>query len=84
MCHVDVTHMMTEGKQEDVLPKPDWKPPPTIPKEANKTGTNKKTYFVCNERELIIDEFHNKDVLTVAPSNQYCKGLMSKVTSPSF
>ncbi|XP_065882304.1 radial spoke head protein 6 homolog A-like [Dysidea avara] len=38
-----------EGKQEDVLPKPDWKPPPTIPKEANKTGTNKKTYFVCNE-----------------------------------
>lgn len=37
-----------EGKEEDVLPKPDWKPPPTIPKE-HKTGTNKKTFFVCNE-----------------------------------
>lgn len=41
-----------EGKEEDVLPKPDWKPPPTIPKEPNKTGTNKKTFFVCNERKF--------------------------------
>ena len=31
-------------------PKSLWKPPPVVPKEDNKTGANKKTYFVCNER----------------------------------
>jgi len=34
---------------EDLVPKPDYKPPPVIPKEENGTGCNKKTYFVCNE-----------------------------------
>jgi len=39
-----------EGKEdEDDVPKPDYKPPPVIPKEENGTGCNKKTYFVCNE-----------------------------------
>ncbi|XP_013414077.1 radial spoke head protein 6 homolog A [Lingula anatina] len=37
-----------EGAEDDI-PKPDWKPPPVVPKEANRSGTNKKTYFVCNE-----------------------------------
>jgi len=38
-----------EDAEEDEPPKPDYKPPPTIPKEENRTGTNKKTYFVCND-----------------------------------
>ncbi|XP_071500159.1 radial spoke head protein 4 homolog A-like [Diadema antillarum] len=38
-----------EEAEEDVLPKPDYKPPPVIPREENRTGTNKKTFFVCNE-----------------------------------
>ena len=35
--------------EEDDTPKPDYKPPPKVPKEENRTGVNKKTYFVCNE-----------------------------------
>lgn len=38
-----------EEHEEDVVPKPDFKPPPVVPKEDNKTGANKKTYFVCND-----------------------------------
>lgn len=38
-----------EEVEEDDTPKPDFKPPPTVPKEENKTGANKKTYFVCND-----------------------------------
>merc|ERR1711976_150196 len=35
--------------EEDDTPKPDYKPPPVVPKEENRTGANKKTYFVCND-----------------------------------
>ncbi|PIK38778.1 putative radial spoke head protein 4-like A-like [Apostichopus japonicus] len=38
-----------EEQEEDDTPKPDFKPPPVIPREDNRTGTNKKTFFVCNE-----------------------------------
>jgi radial spoke head protein 4A len=38
-----------EEAEEDVLPKPDYKPPPEVPKEESRMGANKKTYFVCNE-----------------------------------
>ena len=38
-----------EGAEEDVIPKPDFKPPPVIPKEDNRLGANKFVYFVCNE-----------------------------------
>jgi radial spoke head protein 4A len=38
-----------EEAEEDVLPKPDYKPPPEVPKEEARMGANKKTYFVCNE-----------------------------------
>ncbi|XP_054846182.1 radial spoke head protein 6 homolog A-like isoform X2 [Eublepharis macularius] len=38
-----------EDEEKDEPPKPNYKPPPTIPKEENRTGTNKFTYFVCNE-----------------------------------
>jgi len=42
-----------EGSEEerDEPPKSQWKPPPVVPKEEAKTGVNKKTYFVCNQRE---------------------------------
>ena len=38
-----------EKSEEEDLPKADYKLPPTIPREENGTGCNKKTYFVCNE-----------------------------------
>jgi hypothetical protein len=43
--------LCAEEKEEDDTPKPDFKPPPVVPKEDNRTGANKKTYFVCNERK---------------------------------
>lgn len=36
---------------KDELPKSQWKPPPVTPKEDPKSGTNKMTYFVCNNRK---------------------------------
>ena len=48
-----------EGEEKkDELPKSQWKPPPTVPKEKPKIGANKKTYFVCNERESTCVEMH--------------------------
>nr|XP_056711453.1 radial spoke head protein 6 homolog A-like [Euleptes europaea] len=38
-----------DDEEKDEPPKPNYKPPPTIPKEDNRTGANKFTYFVCNE-----------------------------------
>lgn len=35
----------------DEPPKSQWKPPPVTPKEDPKSGTNKRTYFVCNNRK---------------------------------
>ncbi|XP_036623517.1 radial spoke head protein 4 homolog A [Trichosurus vulpecula] len=35
--------------EEDELPKSSYKGPQVIPKEENRTGANKYTYFVCNE-----------------------------------
>ncbi|KAM6441621.1 radial spoke head protein 6 homolog A-like [Liasis olivaceus] len=38
-----------EDEEKDETPKPNYKPPPVIPKEDYRTGANKYTYFVCNE-----------------------------------
>lgn len=35
--------------EEDDVPQPEYKPPALIPNEDNRTGCNKKTYFVSNE-----------------------------------
>ncbi|XP_039722183.1 radial spoke head protein 6 homolog A [Pteropus medius] len=48
------THGEEEGEEDeekvsDIVPKPMWKPPPVIPKEESRMGTNKYLYFVCNE-----------------------------------
>nr|KAF6407942.1 radial spoke head 6-like protein A [Molossus molossus] len=48
------THGEEEGEEDeekaaDILPKRMWKPPPVIPKEESRSGTNKYLYFVCNE-----------------------------------
>ena len=39
-----------DEEEKDEPPKSQWKAPPTVPKEEAKTGANKKTYFVCNQR----------------------------------
>ena len=50
MCTCVVLLCVSAGEEEkDEPPKPTWRPPPVIPKEAAKSGANKKTYFVCNE-----------------------------------
>ena len=49
--HAYILFQLSEEGEEDDTPKPDYKPPPVIPKEENRTGCNKKTYFVCNERK---------------------------------
>ena len=40
-----------EEEEEDdfPIPKPVYKAPPVIPVEPQRTGLNKKTFFVCNE-----------------------------------
>ncbi|XP_066121424.1 radial spoke head protein 6 homolog A [Saccopteryx bilineata] len=48
------THGEEEGEEDeekifDTIPKRMWKPPPIIPKEESRSGTNKYLYFVCNE-----------------------------------
>lgn len=48
--------------EKDEPPKSQWKPPPVVPKEEPKTGANKKSYFVCN----------NRKTFTVEPSNVDC------------
>ena len=42
-----------DSEEKDVFPESQWKPPPIIPKEETRMGTNKKVYFVCNTREYI-------------------------------
>ena len=39
--------------ERDEPPKSQWRPPPTVPKEEPKSGANKKTYFVCNNRKCL-------------------------------
>lgn len=54
MSHcVIIIDLDEEAGEEDDTPKSDWKPPPPIPKEENRVGTNKKVYFVTNERKCI-------------------------------
>lgn len=53
-AHEEETTEKDEGEEEeeaeeDDTPKPDFKPPPVVPREENRTATNKKTYFVCND-----------------------------------
>lgn len=40
--------------EEDDIPQTEFKASPVIPKEDNRVGCNKKTYFVCNECELVL------------------------------
>ena len=50
MAQFQTCYLITE-QEEDDTPKPDFKPPPTVPKEENRSGANKKVYFVCNDRK---------------------------------
>nr|XP_020138859.1 radial spoke head protein 6 homolog A isoform X2 [Microcebus murinus] len=48
-AHAEEEGEEDEEKVADVVPKPTWKPPPVIPKEESRSGTNKYLYFVCSE-----------------------------------
>ena len=43
-----------EEDKDDLPPKPNYKPPPVIPKEEFGTGANKKVYFVCNDGNMLL------------------------------
>ena len=47
-----------DGEEKVKLPKSTWKPPPTVPSERPKSGANKKTYFVCSQRETLTHYFN--------------------------
>ena len=49
-----IIFVATEAEEDDT-PKPDFKPPPVVPREENRTGPNKKVYFVCNDRKYLSD-----------------------------
>ncbi|KAM5236401.1 radial spoke head protein 6 homolog A [Ctenodactylus gundi] len=38
-----------EERAEEAVPKPQWRPPPVVPREESRTGANKYLYFVCSE-----------------------------------
>jgi radial spoke head protein 4/6 len=42
-----------ENEEEDPIPKPEYKPPPVVPKEGYGVGSNKYVYYVCNSRKNI-------------------------------
>lgn len=63
-----------ENEEKDEFPRSQWKPPPVIPKEEPKTGTNSKTYFVCNNRKLIKREA--LCVFTIAICNHVFLGIL--------
>lgn len=45
----DITKEGNFDEEEDDIPQTEFKASPVIPKEDNRVGCNKKTYFVCNE-----------------------------------
>ncbi|GCC41685.1 hypothetical protein chiPu_0025585 [Chiloscyllium punctatum] len=45
----DRTEEEETEEPEDKPPESTYKPPPVIPKEENRSGTNRYTYFVCSE-----------------------------------
>ena len=53
--HKDLEGEEEEEQEVDDTPKPDFKPPPQPPKEENRTGANKKVYFVCNDRKCQLE-----------------------------
>lgn len=59
-----------EGGEEDDTPKSEWKPPPVIPKEDNRTGTNKRTFFVTTERRYLRPRLHLRQNLDNCFDNQ--------------
>ena len=46
-------YKLLEEAEIDDTPKPDYKQPPSVPKEESRTGVNKKVYFVCNDRKFV-------------------------------
>ena len=59
--------------EEDDIPQTEFKASPVIPKEDNRTGCNKKTYFVCNECEYFSAIL--SDAVTFIGLNVSTKGL---------
>ena len=45
----NLKNLQDDEDKEDALPVSTWKPPMTIPTEERGTGSNKYTFFVCNQ-----------------------------------
>ncbi|KAM6985368.1 radial spoke head protein 4 homolog A [Aplochiton taeniatus] len=66
----------------DPLPTTTYKPPPVMPKEENRTGVNKFTYFVCKEPGLPWTKLPAVTPAQITASRQIRKFLTGKLEAP--
>ncbi|XP_074170233.1 radial spoke head protein 6 homolog A isoform X2 [Rhinolophus sinicus] len=71
-----------EEKVSDIIPKPTWKPPPVIPKEENRMGTNKYLYFVCNEPGLPWTRLPHVTPLQIVQARKIKKFFTGRLDAP--
>uniref|UniRef100_A0A0B7B924 Radial spoke head protein 4 homolog A n=1 Tax=Arion vulgaris TaxID=1028688 RepID=A0A0B7B924_9EUPU len=76
-------------EEEDDTPKPDFKPPPIIPKEDNKTGANRKVYFICNDPGkpwIRLPSVQPQQIITARQIKKYMTGRLDAavVSYPPF
>ena len=48
-----LNNLFIKIKEEDPIPKVNFKPPPVVPKETYGVGVNKYVYYVCNARKIL-------------------------------
>lgn len=71
-----------EEAEEDDTPKPDFKPPPVVPREENRTGPNKKVYFVCNDPGKLWSKLPPVTPAQIVTSRQIKKFLTGRLDAP--
>ncbi|KAL8621482.1 hypothetical protein ACOMHN_058243 [Nucella lapillus] len=71
-----------EEQEEDDTPKPEFKPPATVPKEENRTGVNKKVYFVCNDPGKTWVKLPSVTPAQISSARQVKKFLTGRLDAP--
>ncbi|KAG5283959.1 hypothetical protein AALO_G00021420 [Alosa alosa] len=66
----------------DPLPKSAHKPPSVVPKEENRTGTNKYTYFVCQEPGLPWVKLPSVTPAQISAARQIRKFFTGRLNTP--
>jgi len=71
-----------EEAEEDDTPKPEFKPPPVVPKEDARTGVNKKVYFVCNDPGKVWVKLPTVTPAQISGARQIKKFLTGRLDAP--